>query len=81
MEESRRTTKSTGGGGTGGWRRVPRAFALVGAVVALAVTGGLAACGDDNEGPAEEAGQAVDEAGQEAGQEIEEETKDAKDKE
>jgi hypothetical protein len=42
---------------------------------------GLSGCGDDDEGPAEDAGQEIDEAGQEAGQEIDEETKDAKDKE
>jgi hypothetical protein len=81
MEESPRTTESTGSDGTGGWRRAPRVLALIGAVVALGLTGGVTACGDDDEGPAEEAGQAVDEAGQEAGQEIEEETKDAQDKE
>lgn len=42
--------------------------------LALGLTGGVAVgCGDDdNEGPAEEAGQAVDEAGQEAGQAVEE---------
>jgi hypothetical protein len=33
---------------------------------------GFAGCGDDNEGPAEDAGKVIDEAGSEAGQEIEE---------
>ena len=45
------------------------------AIVAAGVIGlsgaGIAACGDDdNEGPAEEAGKAVDDAGKEAGKEI-----------
>ena len=52
------------------WRRK---FAVVTCALALGATGGLAAgCGDDDEGPAEEAGQAVDEAGDEAGQAVEE---------
>jgi hypothetical protein len=41
----------------------------------IGLSGGIAAgCGgdDDDEGPVEEAGQAVDEAGEEAGQAIEE---------
>jgi hypothetical protein len=45
--------------------------------LALGVSGGFAAgCGDDDEGPAEEAGQAVDEAGQEAGEAIDEADKE-----
>jgi hypothetical protein len=34
--------------------------------------GAVAGCGDDDEGPAEEAGQAIDDAGEEAGKELEE---------
>ena len=43
------------------------------AAAAVALGGaGLAGCGDDdNEGPAEEAGKAVDDAGSEAGDELE----------
>ena len=53
------------------WRRKLAAMVCA---LALGATGGVAAgCGDDDdEGPAEEAGQAVDEAGDEAGQAIEE---------
>ena len=75
--------------------RIRRRSATAAAVVALTLGfagAGFSACGDDDEGPAEDAGQAIDdagqeagqeidEAGQEAGQEIDEETKDAKDKE
>jgi hypothetical protein len=78
------TMESTTSGSTG-VGPLRRRSAIAGAVAALAMGfagAGFSACGDDDdEGPAEEAGQAVDEAGQEAGQEIEEETKDAKDKE
>jgi hypothetical protein len=38
---------------------------------------GLAGCGDDNEGPAEDAGKAIDEAGREAGDELDEAGKEA----
>jgi hypothetical protein len=56
------------------WRR--RAVALLGALT-IGLTGGIAAgCGDDDEGPAEEAGKAVDEAGNEAGEAIEEADKE-----
>ena len=56
------------------WRR--RAVAVMGAL-AIGLSGGIAAgCGDDNEGPAEEAGQAVDEAGGEAGEAIEDADKE-----
>jgi hypothetical protein len=50
-----------------------RRLATATAVVVLALgAGGLAGCGDDDaEGPAEEAGQAVDEAGEDAGEAIE----------
>jgi hypothetical protein len=49
------------------WRRVT----VVLAALTVGLSGAFAAgCGDDNEGPAEEAGKAVDEAGQEAGQAI-----------
>jgi hypothetical protein len=53
------------------WRR--RAVAVMGALT-IGLSGGVAAgCGDDDdEGPVEEAGQAVDEAGEEAGQAIDE---------
>ena len=53
------------------WRR---RLAVVVCALALGATGGVAAgCGDnDDEGPAEEAGQAIDEAGDEAGQAIDE---------
>ena len=51
--------------------------ALAAGVVALGGAG-LAGCGDDdNEGPGEEAGKAVDDAGSEAGQELEEAGKEA----
>jgi len=51
------------------------------AIAAAGVIGlsgvGFAACGDDDsEGPAEEAGKAVDDAGKEAGQELKEAGKD-----
>jgi hypothetical protein len=50
---------------SGAWRRV----AAVLAALVVGLSGAFAAgCGDDNEGPVEEAGKAVDEAGQEAGQ-------------
>jgi hypothetical protein len=54
-------------------------IAAIVAAGAIGLSGaGLAACGDDdNEGPAEEAGKAVDDAGNEAGQELEEAGKDA----
>ena len=38
---------------------------------------GLVGCGDDNEGPAEDAGKEIDEAGREAGDELEEAGKEA----
>jgi hypothetical protein len=38
---------------------------------------GLTGCGDDNEGPAEDAGKAIDEAGREAGDELQEAGKEA----
>jgi hypothetical protein len=51
--------------------------ALAAGVVALGGAG-LAGCGDDdNEGPGEEAGEAVDDAGSEAGDELEEAGKEA----
>ena len=52
---------------------IPRRRLTVGlAALALALGGaGVAGCDDDDEGPAEEAGQAVDDAGQEAGEAIE----------
>jgi len=44
---------------------------MVLAALAIGSSSAFAAgCGDDNEGPAEEAGKAVDEAGQDAGQAI-----------
>jgi hypothetical protein len=50
---------------------------LAAGVIALAGAG-FAGCGDDdNEGPAEDAGKAVDEAGRDAGQELEEAGKEA----
>jgi hypothetical protein len=49
-------------------RRV--AAVLTAGVVALG-GGALAGCGDDNEGPAEEAGKALDDAGGEVGDELE----------
>ncbi len=43
----------------------------------IGLSGGIAAgCGDDDEGPAEEAGQAIDEAGSEAGEAIDEADKE-----
>lgn len=47
---------------------------LAAGVIGLA---GFAGCGDDDEGPAEDAGKAIDEAGGEAGQELEEAGKEA----
>jgi hypothetical protein len=46
-----------------------RKIGTIGATIALVVGGaGFAAgCGDEDEGPAEEAGQAVDEAGEDVG--------------
>lgn len=45
---------------------------------AIALGGGaLAGCGDDNEGPAEDAGRAIDEAGKDVGNELEEAGKEA----
>jgi hypothetical protein len=81
MEQERTIRKLPGV--AGGPRRGPRwALTVLATAIGLVAAGGFAACGDDdNEGPAEDAGQAIDEAGQEAGQEIEEETQDAKDKE
>ncbi len=51
-----------------------RKLAALGASFAIAFAGaGVAGCGDDDgEGPAEEAGQTIDEAGKEAGQAAEE---------
>jgi hypothetical protein len=50
---------------------------LAAGVIALAGAG-FAGCGDDDsEGPAEDAGKAVDEAGRDAGQELEEAGKEA----
>lgn len=46
---------------------------LAAAVIGLA---GLAGCGDDSEGPAEDAGKAIDEAGREGGQELKEGSKE-----
>ena len=40
---------------------------------------GLSGCGDDNEGPAEAAGKAIDEAGREGGQELKEAERDLDD--
>ena len=56
-----------------------RRIAAIAAAGVLGLSGaGLAACGDDdNEGPAEEAGKAVDDAGSEAGEELDEAQKDA----
>ena len=55
-----------------------RRLAAIATAGVLGLSGaGLAACDDDNEGPAEEAGKAVDEAGKEAGKELEEAGKDA----
>ena len=47
-------------------------------LLAAAVLGvaGLSSCGDDKEGPAEDAGKAVDEAGREGGQELKEGAKE-----
>ena len=47
-----------------------RASTVLTAVV-LGVAG-LSGCGDDKEGPAEDAGKAIDEAGREGGQELKE---------
>ena len=59
-------------------RRVHRIAAIAAAGVVALSAGGLAACGDDDsEGPAEEAGKAVDEAGKEAGKELKEAGKEA----
>ena len=56
------------------WRR--RAVAVMGALT-IGLSGGIAAgCGDDDEGPAEEVGKAVDEAGGEAGEAINEADKE-----
>ena len=49
---------------------------LAAGAVALGATG-IAGCGDDNEGPAEDAGKAIDDAGREAGDELEEAGKEA----
>ena len=50
--------------------------ALTAGVVALGGAG-FVACGDDEEGPAEDAGKAIDDAGREAGDELEEQGKEA----
>jgi hypothetical protein len=57
---------------------LPRALATSTSVVVLALTGlALPGCGDDDqEGPVEEAGKAIDEAGEEAGKAIEEADKE-----
>ena len=48
------------------------------AVLAAVILGvaGLSGCGDDKEGPAEDAGKAIDEAGREGGQELKEGSKE-----
>lgn len=46
------------------------------AAVVLGVAG-LSGCGDDKEGPAEDAGKAIDEAGREGGQKLKEGAKEA----
>jgi hypothetical protein len=52
-------------------------LAVGASAIVLALGAGIAAgCGDDDEGPAEEAGQAVDEAGEEAGQALDEADKE-----
>ena len=50
--------------------------ALAAGVVALGGAG-FVGCGDDNEGPAEDAGKAIDDAGGEVGDELEEQGKEA----
>ena len=53
-----------------------KAAAIVGALT-LGLSGGfMAGCGDDEEGPVEEVGKAVDDAGDEAGQAIDEADKE-----
>jgi hypothetical protein len=55
-----------------------RRMTAVLAAGAMAIGGaGLAGCGDDNEGPAEDAGKAIDDAGSKAGDELEEQGKEA----
>ncbi|MGI8462558.1 MAG: hypothetical protein ACR2OC_13155 [Solirubrobacterales bacterium] len=50
-----------------------RRFATLCACFALALGGaGIAGCGDDNEGPAEDAGSAIDNAADDAGNAIDE---------
>ena len=58
-------------------RRTHRIAAIAAAGVLGLSGAGLAACGDDDEGPAEEAGKAVDDAGKEAGKELKEAGKEA----
>lgn len=56
--------------------RLNRLTATATAVV-LAIGGaGITACGDDKEGPAEDAGKAIDEAGKEGSQELKEGAKE-----
>jgi hypothetical protein len=52
------------------------AAALAAGVVALGGAG-LVGCGDDEEGPAEDAGKAIDDAGGDVGDELEEQGKEA----
>ena len=53
-------------------------FAATVAAGALALSGAaFTGCGDDNEGPAEDAGKAVDEAGRDVGEEVEDAGKEA----
>ena len=55
-----------------------RRITAVLAAGAVAIGGaGIVGCGDDNEGPAEDAGKAIDDAGSEAGDELEEQGKEA----
>ena len=58
--------------------RTSRKLSSILAACVIGIAGvGFVGCGDDDEGPAEDAGKAIDEAGQDAGQELEEEGKEA----
>ena len=79
MDEQRQDRSRTASAPSG---RGPRTFAVLAAVLALALGGVAAAgCGDDEEGPAEEAGKVVDEAGQEGAEAVEEADKEVGGKE
>ena len=56
-----------------------RLTALASAALLALGGAGIAACGDDKEGPGEDVGEAVDKAGKKAGKELEEAKKDLDD--